>query len=137
MGKLRSALGSDVEKYLGIPDSLLKKNVVAPYNVNLLALESLTEEEIIKRIEPLGWVKPAGLDGCSTNCNINSFNNYVHEKRFGFSPYELELSHLIRKNIMSRDEAIDKLYDQPRNQVETVLGELGLDEEMIIENRSV
>lgn len=127
--KLRSSLGSDVEKYLEIPESLLKKSTVAPYNVNLLTLESSTEEEIIKQIEPLGWVKPGNLDGCSTNCRINSFNNYVHEKRFGFSPYELELSHLIRKNLMSRDEALDKLYDQPQNQVDAVFVELGIDME--------
>lgn len=132
MEKLKSALGKDVEKYLEIPDSILKKTVRTPYNVNLLTLENITEDEIVKQIEPLGWVKPKNLDGCSTNCKLNSFNNYVHEKRFGFSPYELELSHLIRRNLITREEAIDKLYDQPRSQIESAFMELDIDEKKLI-----
>lgn len=129
--KMINGLGSDVKKYMEIPAALLKKGGQIPYNVNLLTLEDITEDEIIRQITPLGWVKPDGLDGCSTNCTINSFNNYVHEKRFGFNPYELELSHLIRKNLMTRDEAIAKLYDQPQDQITAIFEELGLKSEEI------
>jgi PP-loop superfamily ATP-utilizing enzyme len=125
--KLINALGPDVKKYMEIPSALIKKESQIPYNVNLLTLENITEDEIIRQITPLGWVKPDGLDGCSTNCTINSFNNYVHEKRFGFNPYELELSHLIRKGLMTRKEAIEKLSEQPRSAVEHAFHELGID----------
>jgi tRNA(Ile)-lysidine synthase TilS/MesJ len=128
LDKLKSQLGNDVSKYLEITDSLLKKSENYPYNINLLCLEDITENEIIEKILPLGWVKPADVDGCSTNCKINAFNNYVHNYKFGYSPYELELSHLIRKNLLTREEAISKLFDQPQDQIDFVKAELRIDE---------
>ena len=73
----------------------------------------MREEEIVEKVTALGWRKPTGVDGCSSNCELNTFNNYVHERRFGFSPYELELSLLIRKGLMSREEALQKISDNP------------------------
>jgi hypothetical protein len=103
-----------------------------PYNVNLLCLENITENEILERIKPLGWIKPGDVDGCSTNCTINSFNNYVHLRRFGYSPYELELSHLIRKKLLSREEALEKLQDQPKAQIDTAMSVLEMVPEDIV-----
>lgn len=91
-----------------ISDSLLKKSTYSPFNINLLTLKEITENEIIEQILPLGWEKPKDVDGCSTNCVINAFNNHVHEKHFGYSPYELELSYLIRKKLLTREEALGK-----------------------------
>ncbi|HLP73813.1 MAG TPA: hypothetical protein VK155_12980, partial [Bacteroidales bacterium] len=130
--KFRSALGEDVKRYLEIPDSLLRKNPLIPFNVNLLTLENITEKEILEQIQPLGWIKPGNLDGCSTNCAINAFNNYVHEKRFGFNPYELELSHLIRKNLMTREEALGKMSEQPVDQIHSIIKELGFSKDDLI-----
>ncbi|HLN56048.1 MAG TPA: hypothetical protein VK207_08645 [Bacteroidales bacterium] len=124
--KFRAKLGDDVRRYMEIPDSLLQRSSFT-YNVNILTLEDITENEIVNRILPLGWEKPKDVDGCSTNCMINAFNNYVHERKHGYSPYELELSHLIRKNLLSREEAIEKLYDQPEEQISGVFRELGID----------
>jgi hypothetical protein len=120
-----------VEKYMEISDSLIKKSGNSPYNINLLTLEDITENEIIEQILPLVWEKPKDVDGCSTNCVINVFNNHVHEKHFGYSPYELELSHLIRKNLLSREEALDKLLDQSQDQISNVYKELGIEREQI------
>lgn len=131
LDKFKAALGDDVKRYLEISDSLLKRSTGAPYNVNLLTLEDITENEIINKILPLGWVKPGDVDGCSTNCMINAFNNHIHEKRYGYSPYELELSHLIRKNLLSREEAIEKLYDQPKSQIENAYRELNINPDLI------
>jgi hypothetical protein len=66
------------------------------------------------------------VDGCSSNCQLNTFNNYVHERRFGYSPYELELSHLIRKGLMTREEALEKIADQPREQLALIARRLEL-----------
>ncbi len=131
LDKFKAALCDDVSRYLEISDSILKKSNTSPYNINLLTLEDITENEIIEQILPLGWVKPKDVDGCSTNCMINAFNNHVHEKKHGYSPYELELSHLIRKNLITREEALEKLYDQPQAQIAYAFKELGIDPEQI------
>jgi PP-loop superfamily ATP-utilizing enzyme len=130
--KLKSKIGEDVSRYLEISKSLLNKTQIVPYNVNLLCLENITENEILERIKPLGWIKPGDVDGCSTNCTINSFNNYVHLRRFGYSPYELELSHLIRKKLLSREEALEKLQDQPKAQIDTAMSVLEMVPEDIV-----
>lgn len=128
---LKSKLGDDVAKYMEISDSLLKKSVHSPYSINLLTLEDITENEIIEQILPLGWEKPMDVDGCSTNCVINAFNNYIHEKHFGYSPYELELSHLIRKGLLTREAALEKLFDQPKDQIDYAFKALSLKHEQI------
>lgn len=129
LDKFKAKLGDEVEKYMEIPESLLKRSNFTPYNINLLTLEKITENEIIEQILPLGWVKPKNVDGCSTNCIINAFNNHIHTKKFGFSPYELELSHLIRKALITREEALEKINDQPVDQIEYVYNELGINNE--------
>lgn len=127
LDKFKAHLGNEVSRYMEIDDSLIKRSGFYPYNINLLTLENITESEIIEKILPLGWEKPGNVDGCSTNCLINSFNNHIHQKKFGYSPYELELSHLIRKNLISREEALQKIYDQPVDQIEYVFRELQID----------
>lgn len=131
LDKLKSELGDDVEKYMEISDSLIKKSAFTPYNINMLTLENITENEIIEQILPLGWTKPRDVDGCSTNCMLNAFNNHVHEIRHGYSPYELELSHLLRKNLLTRAEALEKLLDQPEEQINYAYNELGINYEQI------
>lgn len=125
LDKLKKSLGDDVSRYMELTDRLLRNNY--PYNINLLCLENATENEIIDEILPLGWEKPADVDGCSTNCRINAFNNYVHTQKYGYSPYELELSHLIRKDLLNREEALRKLFDQPKDQIQNALKELKID----------
>ena len=134
LDKLKFHLGNDVSKYFEISDSLVKKSPDYPYNINLLCLEDITENEIVEKILPLGWVKPGDVDGCSTNCRLNSFNNYVHFYKFGYSPYELELSHLIRKNLLTREEALEKLFDQPEDQIDSVKAELKIDDDQLKDN---
>lgn len=129
--KLKTELGDDVKKYMQISEELLKKTDNYPYNINLLCMEDITENEIVDKILPLGWVKPADVDGCSTNCRVNAFNNYVHLKKHGYSPYELELSHLIRKNLLTREEALAKLIDLPIDQINYVFKELKIDESQL------
>ena len=128
LDKLKTWLGNEVSGYMEISDSLIKRADFYPDNINLLPLEDITEDEIIEKILPLGWVSPKEIDGCSTNCIINTFNNHLHQKRFGYSPYELELSHLIRKNLITRENALAKLQNQPAAQIEYVYNELGIEQ---------
>lgn len=111
--RLRGAVGAEVDDYFGISDAVLDRVRSYPHNVNLLCLETITEAGILAEVERLGWRRPADVDGCSSNCQLNTLNNYLHQRRLGYSPYELELSHLVRKGLMAREEAIAKLEDQP------------------------
>ena len=129
--KLTALLGDEVLKYFGISEQIINRIKKYPVNINLLCLESFTEKEILEEIMPLGWVQPKDVDGCSSNCRINAFNNYVHERKYGYSPYELELSHLIRNDLLSRDEAINKLLDQPIEQIRYAINELQINDYQI------
>jgi len=132
MDKLKAELGDDVSRYMEIPDSIIDNVKEYPHNINLLCIEDITENEIVEQILPLGWVKPGDVDGCSTNCRINAFNNHVHIQKFGYSPYELELSHLIRKKLLTREEALAKLMDQPLDQIDFAKAELKIDDSQLI-----
>ncbi len=134
LDKLKLHLGEDVSKYMEISKELINRSTNYPYNINLLCLEDITENEIVEQILPLGWKKPADVDGCSTNCRINAFNNYVHTFKYGYSPYELELSHLIRKGLLTREEAMNKLLDQPQDQIDFAKAELRIDDNLLVKN---
>ena len=126
MSRLRDAVGEGVDRLYEVPDSVIERAPHYPYNINLLCLESITEAQILAEVGKLGWKRPAGLDGCSSNCMLNTFNNYVHDRRHGYSPYELELSHLVRKRLLTRDEALEKLADQPLEQLPFLVNALAL-----------
>ncbi|VFQ44452.1 hypothetical protein [Desulfoluna butyratoxydans] len=126
MDNLRAHVGDEVDAYYGIRESLIDAVTSYPYTMNLLCLEDITEAEIVRAIEPLGWQRPGDVDGCSSNCRLNTFNNHIHQVKYGYSPYELELSHLIRKGLMARDEALEKIFDQPVDQFQSVMSQLGM-----------
>ncbi|SCX96875.1 hypothetical protein [Desulfoluna spongiiphila] len=126
MANLRSHVGDEADAYYGIRESLIETVTSYPHTMNLLCLEDITEAEIVRAIEPLGWERPGDVDGCSSNCRLNTFNNHIHQVKYGYSPYELELSHLIRKGLMTRDEALEKIFDQPVDQYQSVMSQLGM-----------
>ena len=125
---LEENIGSRVLPYFTLPDYLIAGKVNYPDTVNLLCLENISEDEIVSQVQAFGWEKPKDVDGCSSNCRLNAFNNYVHLKIFGYSPYELELSHLIRRGLLSRQQALEKLEDQPEEQIAFALNKLQLSE---------
>jgi hypothetical protein len=110
--KLREHIGPRIDDYFLIRESLLARVRAFPYQVNLLCLENPTEAEILDRINKVGWIAPQDVDGCSSNCRLNMFNNYIHLKNQGYNPYELELSHLIRKKKLTREQALEKIRAQ-------------------------
>jgi hypothetical protein len=124
--RLHEFAGPEVRNYFTIPDSILSEHTRYPHTINLLCLEQIQEDEIKARIQLLGWREPDDVDGCSSNCLLNVFNNCVHQLKFGYSPYELELSHMIRSGLLNRDLAIQKLNDQSEKQLEKVMDQLGV-----------
>ncbi|MBF0298294.1 MAG: hypothetical protein HQK51_06215 [Oligoflexia bacterium] len=97
-------LGTQSNRYFDIDDSDFDIYQISP---NMLF--NHTEKEIVESIKAMGWINPENLDGCSSNCKLNALGVYVHMKRFKFHPYEAELSNLVRKGVITRSEALDKL----------------------------
>lgn len=115
-------LGAHAEQYLDLPDDSFEIYQMSPY----LVFEK-SEAFILDQIKELGWVHPEQLDGCTSNCALNVVGNMCHEKKYGFHPYALELSKLIRKGLLSRDEAMQKLAQQVEERaVEQTLIQLGV-----------
>ena len=68
-----------------------------------------SEQQIIAKIKSLGWTKPSATDSNSTNCMLNAYAIYNHKEKYGFHPYAAELSHLVRNNLMTREEAFNRI----------------------------
>ena len=126
---LRGEVGDGILPYLTIEERTLRRVTDYPHTINLLVLEDISEREIIQEIRKLGWEQPRDVDGCSSNCRLNVLNNHAHARKFGFNPYELELSHLIRVGQLSREEAMGKIQDQSPEQLAAVMAELGIKKE--------
>jgi len=58
----------------------------------------------------LGWQAPIDTDANSSNCLLNAFANHCHITRHGFHPYVWEIANMVRQNVLSRDEGIEKIY---------------------------
>lgn len=123
--------GDFVEDYYTINENLINNSIQIPYNINPLCLESKTDDQIISEISKYGWKAPSDVDGCSSNCKLNSFNNYVHEFLYGYNPYELELSHMIRKGLITRDQAIDKICNKKEGLIKSIMNELNIMEDQL------
>jgi hypothetical protein len=121
-GHLQERLGTQAAQYLDLPDDPFEIYQMSPY----LVYEK-SEAFILDAIRELGWVHPEKLDGCTSNCALNVVGNMCHEKKYGFHPYALELSKLVRKGLLSRDEALHKLSLQVEERaVDDTLIQLGV-----------
>ncbi|SMF56895.1 hypothetical protein SAMN02745866_03653 [Alteromonadaceae bacterium Bs31] len=129
--KLRELVGPSVDNYLSINSASLEDTLNYPHTVNILCIENISEQAILEQVRKLGWTSPGDVDGCSSNCMLNTFSNHVHEKIFDYNPYELELSHLIRENLLSRSEAMDKLNQRPENLIPVIKERLSIDDDAI------
>jgi hypothetical protein len=127
----QETIGDHALAYFTLPDYLVAGDVQYPDTVNLLCLENITEDEIVQDVEAFGWKKPKDVDGCSSNCRLNVFNNYIHQRTYGYSPYELELSHLIRSGLLPRQQALDKINDQSEEQINLITEKLGLSKDQL------
>ena len=84
--------------------------------VNPMLGLSVTEEEIIETLRPLGWERPEDTGITSTNCLLNDLGVYVHHKLHGFHPYIMEIAEQVRNGLMAREEALSKLRAVPRRE---------------------
>lgn len=120
--RISDVLGEEASIYFGIPESDFDVYQISPN----LAI-NVSEREIIEDLKSLDWIPPKNLDGCTSNCSLNALANQVHQKKYGFHPYAAELSILIRRGLMTRDEAIEKLNRTgAAGNVKFAMGSLGL-----------
>jgi hypothetical protein len=118
---LHARLGDRAERYLGLPDEPFEIFQMSPF----LVYEK-SEGAILEQIRDLGWVYPERLDGCTSNCALNAVGNLCHGEKFGFHPYALELSKLVRKGLLSRSQALDKLAPVADGVLDETLAQLGV-----------
>lgn len=97
-----------------------------PQLVNPLCAVEISEEDILDAVKAMGWTHPQDVDGCSSNCRLNAFANYSHEKRYGYNPYELELADLVRRGLMSREKMLEKISSGAESVRGEIMQELGL-----------
>ena len=83
------------------PGTFIPK-VLFPYH----ALFDYDERVIYTALHELGWVRPKGVDACTTNCTINSLGILQCLRQHGFHPYIGEMAHMVRQGQMSREAAL-------------------------------
>lgn len=98
--------GTKIKRYFFrsqyIPTGLEVPKVLFPFH----ALLEYSEENIIKTISKIGWIRPSDTDSCSTNCLLNTLGNFACIKQQGYHPYIGEMAYLVRKGLLSREEAL-------------------------------
>jgi len=75
----------------------------------------------------LGWSYPAcSYPKRSTNCELNYVSTYLAMKHYGFSHYHIEMSNMIRRGLMTREEALELLDTEflDRDLLEPILNKL-------------
>ena len=111
IGTYSRAFGPDAAAYFALPDVLPGERTLTLLCPMLTT--SASEEEIIREIEPLGWVLPSDTGRNSTNCRLNDLGIVVHLRRHGIHPYAFEIAEQVRYGLMNREEGMAKLRSVP------------------------
>lgn len=82
------------------------------YSFNPLLELKIHEEEILRQIKTLGWIKPDNTGLNSSNCLINDFAIKKHIEKYGINPYRTEIEAQLKNGTISEAEAAKRLeYD--------------------------
>jgi hypothetical protein len=104
--------GGELLPYFLNEDDLSKDASRWPVNIHPLAFMEYDEEDIVRKISALGWVKPNDTDPNSTNCLLNALANYLHRERFHFHPYAWEIAGIVRSGCMERNLGVTKVTQE-------------------------
>jgi len=105
---LRQMAGDEIVKYF-LTQRHFEQPERFPYNIHPLAFLPYDEDQIYSTISRLGWEPPRDVDPNSSNCQLNSYANVIHQQRFGVNPYVFELAHLVRTGCLDRQAALNRL----------------------------
>lgn len=118
--------GNLIKPYF-INDNHFSKTLAFPYNIHPLAFLDYDEDKIYAEIKNIGWSLPRDTDANSTNCLLNIYAIFIHEKQYGFHPYAFEMANLVRGGYISREEALAKLSQKGDNALISLIeAKLGL-----------
>ena len=127
---LREKLGSQVDSFF-LTEKYFNQSFY-PYIINPLSFSSYNKNKIYAIIKKFGWQEPDDTDPNSTNCLLNSLANQIHIDKYGFNPYAYELSTLIRKGYMTRQEALERIQKgQSNNLVDKLRADLNMLKESV------
>lgn len=102
-------LGDEYKKYFIDPEWMENQKEYLPSLAYPLVFSNYNEDELLNTIKNIGWEKPKDTDMNSTNCLLNSYANYIHERDYGYNPYSLEIANLVREGFLIREEGLKKL----------------------------
>lgn len=112
-GHIKSALavefGQEYDGYFLDREFIERHEAQLPYLYYPFVTNAYCEEEILSDIQALGWTQPENTDGNSSNCLLNSFANQRHMERFGYHPYNFEISNMVRSGYMTKAAGEKKL----------------------------
>ncbi|HQI80401.1 MAG TPA: hypothetical protein PLR71_02475 [Deltaproteobacteria bacterium] len=106
---LLEACGDGLKPFFLSEDDLATEAERWPVNIHPLAFTEYDENDIIRKIKEIGWVKPEDTDPNSTNCLLNALANYLHRRQFSFHPYAWEIAGIVRSGSMGREEGLEKV----------------------------
>ena len=110
--KLEKIAGEDLSRFYPTRQQLsMQQASMFPVNVHPLAFHPYDEASIKDHISSLGWKAPPDTDPNSSNCLLNAFANQVHLERLGFHPYAWEMAGIVRAGGVSRQDALEKIYE--------------------------
>jgi len=109
---MREIAGQEVENYF-LAEKHFQMADRFPYNISPLAFLEYDEDHIMEQISSFGWERPDDTDPNSTNCLLNALGIRAHLDRHHFHPYAFELAGLVRDGYMQREEAIERLEEEP------------------------
>lgn len=111
--KLRESFVQKLSRHLDDNSTRLFKQEIGTRSslriINPMIYLNPTETEIFDRISLVGWDRPTDTGGASTNCLLNDFAINEHLIRHGYHPYIFEISTMVRKGLISREEALRKI----------------------------
>jgi tRNA(Ile)-lysidine synthase TilS/MesJ len=101
--------GNAYDKYFLDVEFMKENEDRVPYLYYPFVNNAYSESKILEEIGEIGWELPENTDGNSSNCLLNSYANQSHVERFGYHPYALEISSMVRNGYMTREEGMKKL----------------------------
>ena len=106
---ISSRFGSEYDKYFLDYEFMRLNEDRFPYLYYPFVSNAYDEKNILEEIREIGWELPENTDGNSSNCLLNSYANQSHVERLGYHPYAFEISSMVRRGYMTREEGMKKL----------------------------
>ena len=107
--KILAMMGEDFNRFFTNPEWLKENKDSIPYLYYPFVSNEYDEEVIVRSIQAIGWEMEEETDSNSTNCLLNTYANFVHQDRFGFHPYCMEMANMVRQGLIKRESALRKI----------------------------